>query len=95
MKFFIQKALFPTLILLAAFLLVLHCFKEKNETLDTNYILKAYKNTVALYNGEKLVKIYDDIVLNTLPEKDIYQFRSGLRVSSPEYADKYLEDFDS
>lgn len=94
MRFFIQKALFPTLIFVSAFLLVLHYIKSNKETADINYAIKAYKNTVALYSDEEIIKIYDNIVLNTLPEKDIYQFKKGVSVASPEQAEIYLEDFE-
>ena len=94
MRFFIQKALFPTLIFVAAFLLVLHFIKNNKGTADINYVIKAYKNTVALYSGEEIIKIYDNIVLNTLPEKDIHQFKKGVSVASLEQAEIYLEDFE-
>ena len=83
------------MILASVFTLTANYLKQYYASANQNYTLKAYKNTVALYNGEEIVKIYDDVVLNTLPEKDIYLFKSGLSVTSPEQADCYLEDFDS
>lgn len=93
MAVFIKKILFPILLFTAAFILVLH-FPDDTKATNINYTLKAYKNTVALYNGEKIVNIYDSIVLNTLPQKDIQNFKSGIPVASPEQAAFYLEDFD-
>lgn len=95
MKFFIKKILFPTLIFIFIFLFTLNHIKEYNKNKTQNYTLKAYKNTVALYNGVEIVKIYNNIILNTLPEKDIYQFKSGIAITSPEEAEIYLEDFDN
>ncbi len=93
MAIFIKKIIFPILLLTAAFLIFLHSLNN-SKTVDNNYTLKAYKNTVALYNGEEIINIYDGIVLNTLPQKDIQNFKSGIVVSSPEQATVYLEDFD-
>ena len=94
MKFFIKKMIFPALLFIVTLTLIFYFPNNKSTKSKSNYSLKAYKNTVALYNGEEIIKIYDTIVLNTLPEKDIYQFKSGVPVSSPEQAEIYLEDFD-
>ena len=59
------------------------------------YTLKTYKNTVALYNGEDVVKVYSDIVLNTLPEKDVITFNSGIKVSNQQEAETIIQDYDS
>ncbi len=65
-----------------------------SRTKDTSYTLKSYKNTIALYKDESIVKTYDDIVLNTLPMADINRFKSGISVSSEEDAVRILEDYD-
>ncbi len=65
-----------------------------SDTKDVSYTLKSYKNTIALYKDENLVKTYDDIVLNTLPMADINRFKSGITVSSEEDAVRILEDYD-
>ncbi len=62
---------------------------------DDTYYLKSYKNTVALYNGEEIVEIYNNIVLNTLPEQDIISFNNGIAVATPAQAEIILEDFDN
>ena len=66
----------------------------KSDTANTSYTLKAYKNTVALYQNDNLIKTYDDIVLNTLPLSDIDRFKSGITVSSENDAIKIIEDYD-
>ena len=69
--------------------------KDYNQNDDGNiYTLKSYKNTVALYQGENLIKTYDEIVLNTLPPKDIQSFNSGVLFDSQSQAETYLLDFE-
>ena len=97
MNVFIKKILFPTLIFILLFVFIAF-LTTKKPTIDhepqDNYMLKSYKNTVALYNNENIIKVYDNIVLNTLPQQDIHNFNIGITVSSPEHADTYLEDFE-
>ncbi|MCQ2440286.1 MAG: hypothetical protein MJ076_00120 [Clostridia bacterium] len=66
----------------------------KSGTANTSYTLKAYRNTVALYQNDNLIKTYDDIVLNTLPISDINRFKSGITVSSENDAIRIIEDYD-
>lgn len=97
MPFFIKKILFPIL----TFVSVLFLFFKIDDpdtpataASDINYILKSYKNTVALYNGEEIIEVYDNIILNTLPLEDIRNFNIGIPVSTPAAAELYLEDFE-
>lgn len=57
-------------------------------------MLKSYRNTVALYQNDKLLEIYENIVLNTLPQKDIQSFNNGITFGTEEQAEIYLEDFE-
>ena len=93
MSIFIQKVLFPTLLFTAIFLIILHSINN-SKTKNSNYTLKAYKNTVALYNGEEIISIYDNIILNTLPQKDIQNFHTGINFTSSIQAEQYLDDFE-
>ena len=95
MQFFIKKILFPILCFVSTFLIILHFITQYQKT-DTSvsYTLKSYKNTVALYNGEEIIQVYNSIVLNTLPQKDIESFNNGIPVSTKAQAETYLEDFD-
>lgn len=95
MSKFIKKSLLSIVLFTA--LLALIVFLVKNNTQPKNqdiYILKSYKNSVALYKNDELFKIYDNIVLNTLPQKDIQLFNSGISVSTPTEAEILLEDYD-
>lgn len=97
MQFFVKKLLFPTLLFFFSFLIIIRSVKKDpkpEDNISTNYTLKSYKNTVALYNNDELLTIYDNIVLNTLPEKDIQNFNKGIPVSTPLQAEIYLEDFE-
>lgn len=93
MKAFTKKVLFPILFFTCAFLILLRfASNPKNDAAD--YTLKSYKNTVALYDGQEIIEIYSEIVLNTLPEKDIQIFEKGISFSSPSQAENYLLDFE-
>ena len=61
---------------------------------SADYILKDYNGAVALYNNEKIVTVYDGIVLSALPYADRARFTEGVRVESIEEADSIIEDYD-
>lgn len=94
-----QKAInyffLPLFITILACAVLIKVGTNEAKTKSTNYMLKAYKNTVALYDNDSIVEIYDDIVLNSLPKTDIYNFSKGIQFESRENAELYLEDFDS
>lgn len=58
------------------------------------YVLKSYRNTVALYDGDFLVETYDNIVLDTLPVGDRKTFGEGITVSDKKEALSIIENFD-
>lgn len=89
-------SLFLSLAVIMILIITVNFFKSQNKKSDgSNYSLKAYKNTVALYNGDEIIEIYNNIVLNTLPEKDIIAFKNGIDVSTPSQAETLLEDYES
>ncbi len=94
MPVFFKKALFPCVVFIAVFLLMLSTQNDKQKKQTEEYILKAYKNTVALYKNGDILKVYESIVLNTLPQKDIQDFELGITVSNPDEAEVILEDYD-
>lgn len=57
-------------------------------------VLKAYRNTVALFVDGELERVYSDIVLDTLPEQDIYQLKNGIAFDTKEEAERAIEDYD-
>ena len=99
MSILIKRIVFPVTLCLAVLVLTLTAVDNfaapQQRNIADNYYLKAYKNTVALYNGEEIVEIYNNIVLNTLPEQDRISFNSGISVATPAQAEILLEDYDS
>ncbi len=89
-----KKILFPIITIIAIFLIVLNTKQSEKREASNNYILKSYKNCIALYKNGELLEVYNDIVLNTLPSKDIQSFNKGIRVNSKEEINKILEDYD-
>lgn len=96
MSFIIKKAVFPICVLSAVIFLTFYCIGNnyKTKTEPQGYVLKSYKNTVAIYLENTPVKIYDNIILNTLPASDIKDFNNGINFENITDAEKYLEDFD-
>ncbi|MBO4693376.1 MAG: hypothetical protein J5659_03160 [Clostridia bacterium] len=58
------------------------------------YILKEYNGSVALFMGENILSVYDEIVLSAFPHSDRQRFIKGIPVSSPEEAQTIIEDYD-
>lgn len=58
------------------------------------YTLKTYGDFLALYNGEKLEEIYEEIVISSLPPLDREKFLNGVTVTDIEKLDEILEDFE-
>lgn len=82
------------LTVVASALIVLAGLKSKADNDVEKYSLKAYKNTVALYKGEKLMEIYDGIVLDTLPEADRYALEDGIDFDDLNAVRSAVEDYD-
>lgn len=72
-------------------------FKKPNtlKAEEDIYTLKSYKNTVALYKNDEILEIYSDIVLNTLPETDIFLLSKGIVIENYSEINRILEDYDS
>ena len=63
--------------------------EEKQEV-----VLKSYKNTVALYENGIKKEIFEQIVLNSLPEKDKIDLKKGIIIETEDELLRILEDFD-
>ena len=82
----------------AVLITILMCFgisfkADTNSSTDA-LMLKTHKNTVALYRNGQLVKIYDQIVLNTLPHVDKLKFNQGIPIEDIHKIDEILQDYD-
>lgn len=79
-------------IVLSLIIVGLYC---KSKNIENQYLIKSYKNTVALYKNGEIIETYDgSIVLNSLPESDIKKFNNGIEIENYEDVYKMLEDYD-
>ena len=67
---------------------------KKSPKAEEVYCMKAKENTVCLYKAEEIIKVYDGIVLSTLPIEDRERLESGINFKSIEEADRSAEDYD-
>ena len=93
-----QRNIVITVIVLTAaavIILMTAGFAAKNQDYDpSSWVLKAYGNSVALYNGDKIATVYGDIVLDNLPADDIKILESGIAFPTREEAEQAIEDYD-
>ncbi len=74
----------------------INIFKHKENTKQTysTYVLKSYRNCVALYKNEEIIEIYDNIVLNNLPENDKTDLENGIEFECISDVDTAIQDYD-
>ena len=60
----------------------------------SSWVLKAYGNSVALYNGDEVAAVYGDNVLDNLPPEDIKILENGIAFPTREEAEQAVEDYD-
>ena len=60
----------------------------------TGWVLKAYGNSVALYNGDEIKAIYGEVELDTLPPEDERMLESGIAFPTRAEAETAIEDYD-
>lgn len=93
--------LFSLLCAFAIFITITSYYNGKSyqETPETpqkteSFILRSEDNTVRLYQGEKLLKEYDNIVTSTLPLMDQDNLKSGIIIETYSEVMQIIEDFD-
>ena len=71
-------------------------FFEKNSELpsESGYYMKSLNNTVVLYKDDVIVKVYDGIVVDTLPIADRDLLSRGIHYKNLAEADSAAEDYD-
>ncbi len=79
-------------LILTIILLLIH-YRTPSKVED-KYTLKEHNGVVALFKGDKVLLVYEDIVLSTFPSADRQKFFEGITVTSPDDAEKIIEDFD-
>ena len=62
--------------------------------LTPEYRLIAYENNIALFKNDELIKIFDEVVLNSLPKYDQESFKKGIIVSEINKIDEIIEDYE-
>ena len=79
----------------AVIILITAGFAAKNRDYEpSSWVLKAYGNSVALYNGKEIEAVYGDIVLDNLPPEDVKILENGIAFPTREEAEKAIEDYD-
>lgn len=86
---------FITTIFIALIFFAFLILKPQYQSSKKVYLLKSYKNTVALYDNGQIIKVYNDVVLNSLPTTDIINFKKGVVFETITDVEIYMEDFDS
>lgn len=59
-----------------------------------SYRLKAYENTVALYEGTQIIEVYDEIEISALPQNDQSRLVVGISFQTISDAREAAEDYD-
>lgn len=77
-------------LILTAFLLISPGKQPENNEI----VLKSYNNTVALYENGVKKEVYEQIVLNSLPRKDVEDLEKGIIITNKDELLRILEDFD-
>ena len=98
MKKFSQKVIVISFMVIAASIMLIiatlgYSLKSHSIT-EKPWVLQSYGNTVALFNGEEVVEVYNTIELDTLPEEDKRLLDSGISFLTKEEAVLAIEDYD-
>lgn len=67
---------------------------KNTNKLTQEYRLIAYENNIALFKNDELIKIFDEVVLNSLPKYDQESFKKGIIVSEINKIDEIIEDYE-
>lgn len=68
--------------------------KEISDIGNYPYLLKAYGNNAALYKDGSILKIYDEIYLDMLPDGDRKRLEDGITAKSMEEIFDIIQDYD-
>ncbi|MBQ6936859.1 MAG: BofC C-terminal domain-containing protein [Clostridia bacterium] len=73
---------------------ITNILNEGNTANKHSYILRTVNGTVGLYDNNELIKIYENIVVSTLPLIDRDNLNTGIKLNDLEELRKIIEDFD-
>ena len=68
--------------------------KSENAAENSGYYMKSLNNTVVLYKDDTIIKVYDGIIVDTLPTSDRDLLNKGIYYENIADADIAAEDYD-
>lgn len=80
-------------LVLLLFSVIFFTKSEKNAE-NSGYYMKSFNNTVVLYKDDTIIKVYDGIILDTLPTSDRDLLNKGIYYENIADADTAAEDYD-
>lgn len=89
-----KRLLILSVSLLITIIIVIFSFIKVSAKSNTSLLLKELNGTVALYKGNKIIKIYDEIVVSVLPKNDQEALKSGIIIKNEEQLMSIIEDYD-
>lgn len=75
-------------------LIVIGLAAENRNYEPAGWVLKAYGNSIALYNGGKVNAVFGEISLEELPEEDKRILENGIAFPTREEAVQAIEDYE-
>ncbi len=75
-------------------LIVIGLAAENRNYEPAGWVLKAYGNSIALYNGGKVNTVFGEISLEELPEEDKRILENGIAFPTREEAVQAIEDYE-
>ena len=67
-------------------------FANNKDNMDM--VLREYNGSVALYKGNEIIEIYDEIVIGVLPDTDRKLLKEGIVIENEEQLSRIIEDYD-
>lgn len=85
---------FLTVFLVLLLYLVVFLTKTVKTPDESGYYMKSLNNTVVLYKDDAIIKVYDGIIVDTLPSADRDLLKKGIHYKNIAEADIAAEDYD-
>lgn len=85
---------FITVFLVFLLYIIVFLVKTDQTPQQSGYYMKSLENTVVLYKDDAIIKVYDGIILDTLPLADRDQLNKGIHYKNIADADTAAEDYD-
>lgn len=92
-----KKLMIISVVITAAIVIILTAAGFAASNIDyrpSSWVIRSYKNNVALYHGDELNAVYGKIKIDELPPEDIRLLETGISFPTKEEAEKALEDYD-